>query len=387
MKDHITDGTLQSLLADELTPTENDTVQSHLSDCEPCQQRLKRMTAGSERRASQMDILDLGRPSLSSRQAYSSFQERYGAKEIPMHKKVFQAQYRFAGVIAFIALIFVVSMLFPAPRALAIRFLSLFRVQRIVTVDINLTTEELPRELETQITKLERLFEDRLDSDELSEPMDVEDGASASQLAGFSVRLPADLEDETTRLIFQQARSIRYRIDLELLNSVLDEMGYGDTVLPESIDGEEISIWLPDTVGAMYGECAQQPDPDAERDRRNESCTVLIQGKSPVVELPPEIDPSLLGEIFLQIFGMPSEEAKDFSQNVDWTTTLVLPMPMNAEYQEINSVDGVPGVLVEDEYIGGVSRYSLIWIKGDILYGLSGYGNPEEAIRIANSLQ
>ena len=78
-----------------------------------------------------------------------------------------------------------------------------------------------------------------------------------------------------------------------------------------------------------------------------------------------------------------------FSERVDWTTTLVVPVPSYASlsYTDVK-VDGVVGTLVRSPR-GSKNRheYLLTWVKSDIVYALHGVGTVSDAVRIAESLQ
>jgi hypothetical protein len=84
---------------------------------------------------------------------------------------------------------------------------------------------------------------------------------------------------------------------------------------------------------------------------------------------------------------MTPEEAAQFSQNVDWTTTLVIPIPRNGtEYQDV-LVDGVEGTLIMQSERSNFPHYLLVWIKDGIVYGLTGPGMADSALEIANSME
>jgi hypothetical protein len=107
---------------------------------------------------------------------------------------------------------------------------------------------------------------------------------------------------------------------------------------------------------------------------------------SPTISAPPGLDVQKIGEAFLQIMGMSAEEAARFAQSVDWSTTLVIPIPRNGtSYQEV-PVDGVTGTLIVQDMEGHEAQYLLIWVKDGILYSLAGSGNGSAALRIVNSL-
>jgi hypothetical protein len=85
--------------------------------------------------------------------------------------------------------------------------------------------------------------------------------------------------------------------------------------------------------------------------------------------------------------GWSPEEAAQFSQTVDWTTTLVIPIPRyGTSYDEV-VVDGVDGILILQDENSQSGNYVLVWVKEDILYALTGPGNESSALQIANSLR
>jgi len=84
--------------------------------------------------------------------------------------------------------------------------------------------------------------------------------------------------------------------------------------------------------------------------------------------------------------GMTEEEAAQFSQNVDWTTTLVIPIPRYATTYREMPVDGVTGTLIVEDLENNDSQYLLIWVKDGILYSLTGPGDGSSAVRIADTL-
>ena len=85
---------------------------------------------------------------------------------------------------------------------------------------------------------------------------------------------------------------------------------------------------------------------------------------------------------------MSAEEAAAFTSTVDWTSTLVVPIPSNAADYEQVSVDGVTGTLIQRRSREGEpSTFALLWVKDGIIYAISGRGaNSGQAIEMANSL-
>ena len=72
---------------------------------------------------------------------------------------------------------------------------------------------------------------------------------------------------------------------------------------------------------------------------------------------------------------MSREEAAAFTATVDWTSTLVIPVPRRASTYEDVSVDGVTGKLIQ-RVTDYAPEYALIWVKDGIVYAVSGGPRP-----------
>ncbi|MFN2121517.1 MAG: DUF4367 domain-containing protein, partial [Anaerolineales bacterium] len=107
---------------------------------------------------------------------------------------------------------------------------------------------------------------------------------------------------------------------------------------------------------------------------------------SPTVDAPPSVDVAQLAQIGLEFTGMTAEQAAAFTQTVDWTSTLVVPIPKNAAtYKQVN-VDGVSGYLIQRPS-NDAPQFVVLWIKDGILYSIGGLGTDSaQAIDMANSL-
>ena len=87
------------------------------------------------------------------------------------------------------------------------------------------------------------------------------------------------------------------------------------------------------------------------------------------------------------MLGMSAEDAASFSAAVDWSSTLVIPIPNDASYQAV-AIDDVTGsLIIQSSENTSNPRYLLIWVKDGILYALSGRGDPQMAIEMANSMK
>ncbi len=327
-----------------------------------------------------------------ARQALSRFEDHYNVKENSnMFDRIFNRKYRFAWVAVGVIVILAVAMLFPQVRAIGSSFLGLFRVEQITILQFD------PDQLEERLSSasnFEYLLAEDVQVEELGEQQEVVDAAQASSLAGIPVRLPTAVEGETY-LEVQPGMKVSFLVDLPKVQALLDEIGYSDLKLPSELDGAEISMELPIAVSASFGECGfseefipvEGVDPDDRPPPRIVNCTTLIQVASPEISAPPGLDIAGIGEIFLQVLGMTPEEAAQFTRNVDWTTTLIIPIPRyGTEYEDV-FVDGVEGTLIMQYQRSDFPEYMLIWIKDGVVYALTGPGEADSALQIADSLE
>ena len=82
---------------------------------------------------------------------------------------------------------------------------------------------------------------------------------------------------------------------------------------------------------------------------------------------------------------MSPAEARSFCQTVDWSSTLVVPVPRNSSSYETVTVDAVEGTLITETLSQG-NRYSLLWIKNGVIHSLVGHGTSSDALSLAASL-
>lgn len=292
-----------------------------------------------------------------------------------------------AGMIAGLAL----ALMFPSVQALASRFLSIFRVKQFSVIQVD--PENMQKlELLGSSSLLAQMLSDTARIDAKGGLHEASSAAEASLLARMQVRAPGALA-EPPRWIVQPEIDIALYLDLPRIRAILEEVGHADIVLPENLQGSTVNINIPPRVVASYGDCRQpqsQDDPDAPQTNPSarSSCTTLIQLMTPTAIVPEDLDADRLGLALLQLLGVPAGEAARFSQNVDWTSTFVIPIPQNdAKFEEVE-VDGVEGTLIQTNVArnGGVQRYLLIWSKGGTMYALNGAGSKLDALTIAGSL-
>ena len=253
-----------------------------------------------------------------------------------------------------------------------------------------------PDDIEEQLgssSNFEYLLAEDVQVEEFGEIQEVASEAEASDLAGFQVRVPAAAEGDG-QFVLQPGAKVSLLVDLPKVQALMDELGLTELKLPADLDGAEVSMELPVAVAAAYGSCDVSPemvreagvDPDGPIPDLSK-CITLTQFPSPQISAPPGLDIARIGQAFLQVLGMTPQEAAQFSQSVDWTTTLVIPIPRyGTDYQKV-AVDGVEGTLIMQSAHSDFPHYLLIWIKDGIVYALTGPGNAQSAVELANSLE
>ncbi len=387
MRKHLSDGELRAALDGEVDVAQTQ----HLQQCADCQARQRSLQAEYETVARQLAFLTpADEPAPQARRAWAEFSQRLSIqKEKSMFKKMFTFPViRFATAAL---LILALVLAFPGTRALAGELLNLFRIQQVAVVSVDFTgLEQLTGDgaLGNQFTAL--ISNSVNITDEPGEPVEAADAAQASQLAGFNVRLPQSLTP--SQIYVTDSAAFAMTVDRAKAQALLDEAGRSDLVLPESVDGADISVTIPSSVSVAYGTCPK-PDVDSSEggegiERRFPDCVILAQIPSPSVNAPADLDINRLAQIGLEFTGMSAEEATAFTSTVDWTSTLVVPIPSNAaEYEQV-TVDGVTGTLIQRRSREGEpSTFALFWVKDGIIYAISGRGaNSDQALEMANSL-
>ena len=289
--------------------------------------------------------------------------------------------------------ILLLILLFSLPTTgLADQFLNLFRVQQVAVLPVDFTgMQQLTGQgpIGQQISRL--LSNSITVTQKPGDPLDAADAAQASQLAGFNVRLPQGQSPSQIKVM--NASAFSFKIDRAKAQALLDEAGRNDLLLPTSIDGQDVSISIPAGVSAAYGTCPMPKGDDSEAElaagspgRRYADCILFAQIPSPSVSAPPGVDVAQLAQIGLEFTGMTAEEAAAYTASVDWTSTLVIPIPKNAATYKQIAVDGVTGTLIRRPSDDG-PQFALIWVKDGIIYAFSSLGDrSDEIIQMANSL-
>jgi hypothetical protein len=280
--------------------------------------------------------------------------------------------------VAALALLAAVTLTVPPIRTLAGDLLAVFRVQRVAFTPVDV--EAFPNEevLEDLAPEIERMFGESLAVVAEKEPEEVTE-AEARERAGFPIRLPDT--PEPTRHEWTPPIHISMEVDVSQIQALFTELGYEDVELPQALEGRTLEADFSGMLTTYYGSCA---DASVGRD-----CITLVQMASPTVSVPDGLDVEELGRIYLELLGTPKDEALQLSEQIDWTTTLVLPFPhhVSLTYETV-SVGGVEATLVHSESgYRPTAEYLLTWVEGNVIYAVVGKGDSSEALSLAASLR
>lgn len=269
-------------------------------------------------------------------------------------------------------------------RAWAENLLAIFRVEHVAVLDLSsasaqgLDNNQIFNQAMSHI-----LSEDVTVTRAPQKPQPVADADTASRLAGFKVHLIAG--ETPGSLVVRSTITAQMKLDRDRLQSILDESGRSDLRLPSSVDGAIIGLRIPAGIMAAYGPCANP----ANRGYAPEdaTCITLNEMPSPTASFPQEINPAEIAQVGLQAAGLSPTEAANFTQTVDWTTTLVLPvLHGQTTYARVN-VNGIEAVLLRPRNAGLSGRFDLIWVDNGIMYSLMGAGDDTAAINLASKIE
>jgi hypothetical protein len=295
--------------------------------------------------------------------AWTEFQAKRTQPEQPTNWR-FPTMFRRRFALGATLVLLVVALFsLPAVRAAASDFLGLFRVEKFAPISVS------PQ----QMVLLEQIAEQGLHPGRLvmtgepAEPQAVPSVAGAEALIGFRPRqIPALGEPASVQV--EQGGSGQLIVDLEQLRAILGMAGVDPLLLPDSLEGAEISVTL--YPGAFLSW---------------DDGTTLIQMQSPEIDYPDDVDPAVIGEALLQALGMTRDEAQRLARAIDWSNTLVLPVPTDvASFREvIVDVDNSGLALSSVDGHGN----ALLWQAGNYLFLLTGDGSIEELLALADGME
>jgi hypothetical protein len=168
-------------------------------------------------------------------------------------------------------------------------------------------------------------------------------------------------------IFISEGGSAEFTVDEASARALLETANLDPTLLPTDIDGARI------TVATFNGV-----------EQRWEDGTTLLQMDSPLVQYPERLDPAVLGEALLQILGLNPLEAGRLARQIDWTSTLLLPIPTDMASFEETTINGTSGIGLSS--LDG-QFHALIWQENGRLYLLVAAKTMPELAELANTLE
>lgn len=280
-------------------------------------------------------------------------------------------------------------------RNIVAKALGSLRMQKVQAVNVDLSPFTDPNANPALHQMVAQMISDKVVVTLNEKDQPASDAATAARLAGFPVQLLSARKD-APQLIVGGQHALNMSVDRPRLQEIAKAAGHSEIVLPASLDHAYVSVQIGHAIHAQYGTCPQpatatgaiasqviETPPSATQ---YADCVRLSQGPSPAVNVPAGLDVAKLARIGLEVAGMTSSQADEFFRTVDWKSTLTLTVPRQLRsYQQVK-VNGVKGVLLTMAGRRGPG-YNLIWVKNGIAYALTGYGDPGEAVELADSLK
>jgi hypothetical protein len=282
-------------------------------------------------------------------------------------------------LVAAVAIVGVVSLFtIPAVRASAQAFLDMFRVVNFVAIPVErerverLRSEQLdlPHLIGEQVTVL-------TDS---GPPLPVTSVEAAAAASGTDVRIPSSLPPESMvrSIKVSGSRALRVTASTDHLRRLLESLSINDVDVPPALEGKTATIQVPPVIEIMYD--------------RGERYFVLLQARSPMVSLPAGIDLPRLGEIGLRILGLDAAEAQRMASDIDWHSTVLVPVPYDATSLNHVQVGDARALAIDapvrraaDGRIEGARR--IIWSSGGRVFAVEGNVAMNDLLEVANSVR
>ncbi len=356
-------GRLRAYLDGELSPDERQAVAAHLDRCARCAEEVELLDSRAQVARASLAALDSAAPDAHFALASFHASQRETRQPAPfsaanllrrldeMKRNAFSPRWRPA-MIALSALLVVALLFTIAPvRNAAADFLGLFRISKFAVIPLDAAQMQRLEQLAQQAAGT---FGDPQVLREEGPEQPVSDAAQASALAGFAVRMPSRLPEAAVLESFtaQRGPALRVEMDRATIEAFMQAAGASSAGLPQT---EKLAADIDVATGVSL------------KYRLGSGRLEFSQVPSPQVNVPEGIDPVALAETGFMFLGMPQEDAQRMARSIDWTSTLVVPLPTNAAEAREVTVDGVTGLLLEERG-GDRGDSALLWEKDGILY-------------------
>lgn len=394
----IGEGKLRAFVDHELTREESESVHAHLRSCARCSGQAERLAEEARQVHALLSGLapHAAQGPIDAGTAYRGYREAFGPRlnNTPRGQRFldFWRAPVFGGIATACALALLLS--FAPVRSWGQKVLQMLRVQKLAVIPVDVSSFGAEGGHEALGNKIEQLISNSvIVTMKPGEPTRASSAEDASAMAGFRVRTLDNLGSPEQVLVGSEG-AFHTTLDYDRIRAVVDQAGRSDIRIPSSIDGSTIAVHIPKSVHLLYGNCSSREASSAKPNsgpapvnNNGTACVEFLQVPSPTVSVPPTLNMSALAEAGLELTGMSAAEAHTFCQTVDWSSTLVIPIPQRGSTYRTVPVDGVSADLIEMPPHGNfVGRATLVWVKNGMVYSLTGRGNENQVLSAAASL-
>lgn len=383
-------GELRAFLDGEVAGPERVRMEQHLARCATCREVLEGLRENAAFVASSLGTLAPAPSEVPALDWYGIRGRIESEKRCPVTRdlgvrRMFRNLFGFAGgtrvrmATGALAALLAVALLFtlsPVQTA-ASSFLSLFRVKKFVAITVD--PNSMPNLASpSDLGNLSIVGESK--SREASIP-------EAERVVGFKVRTPSSLPSglqPNPRVILTPGQKVTFTPDIEKVRAYLASIGASDVKLPDNLDGAPITLQMPPTVSLLYlerGGADRTPD-GVPRPLVGQKHLYLGMTRSPTMTVPDGIDVDVIRSELLKVPGLPPDVVQQLKAIDDWRNTAVVPV-IKGTSRDV-TVQGEKGLLITD--LQGQATM-VVWLKGDVVYALSGTVSEAEILAAANSLQ
>ena len=372
-------GSWQAFLEGEVSDAGKAEMEEHLQFCETCRETLQREMenlAFTNTRLSAY-LYSPQRSDVDTGSAWDRFEDSsIKQNETSARKGVLKmlSRYRVAATAAAVLLALAASLSFAPVRSAASELLTIFRVEKVKTVNISPSDmagiEKAIREGTGQID-IKNFGQMEFNGSQASGRASLEEARAA---VDFQLNLPAVLPGNFSapEIYKNSGGTLNFTLDTVNANQVLKTFG-SEKLLPAELNGKTFTVQIPAQITANY------KGPDNNR-------IFIGLGRSPEL-VAPGSDVLQIRDALLALPFLPDSLRSQLASINDWQHTFIVPN-IGGSSQEVD-VAGVQGVFIKTPQgeANGSEISSLVWQKAGVVYTVSGNLTVEQALTIANSMQ
>ena len=359
-------GILQAYLDQELDAPQRGEVETCLSVCEECRRLLEELKNNNNFVVTKLEIYasEVEAFGIETNAAWARFYGDLPAKENKLKLgEVFQfmKRYRLAATAGVMALVLAASLSFSSVRSFAGEILTVFRVNKVQTININ------PQEMASMKDAIEKgtgkVDIDNFGKIEVSGKNAVEEVSleQARQSVDFSIKLPSELAGDYSGPVLHKnsGGTASFTLDVDNANSLLSSLG-SQKLLPKQLDKKTFTLIMPVSIGAEY------------KSNNGYAHLFVGQSRSPEMSVPEGAPVNEIRDALLSVPVLPDSLKQQLASVNDWQHTVLIPN-IDGNSQEV-TVNGVQGVFTTapKQYVGNDGNNSERHMKGKALHGRGG---------------